>query len=199
VIVLRPPLTTVTLHAFGQPGSAVRPPARGPALTTCFARGCWAASSVRRAKAYVERAGAAQAVAALVGDGGHRPWLSSADQGTTCTSAIMVASRRVGLTIGAQQRAGRPRPGRRRSKPGGLDIRRLIHPRWNPLAEQIEQHGVLAGGGLLQQGRQGRGLGAGERRRGQDTFGPRASAASAVAGQEGRRGQRVTACISIQC
>jgi len=110
----------------------------------------------------VDQQGAAQARGCLGGDGGIAV-AQQFDQGAHVVAADHGGHQAGGLDR-AHQGAGGGAPGHG-AQPAGLHVGRLIHAGGDPLAEQVQQKGLLAGGGALQQLGEGLGLGGGEGQR----------------------------------
>ena len=104
----------------------------------------------------VDEQGAAQAAGGLGGDAG----IGAGQQGNQGGDVVAADHRgqQPHRCDRAQQGAGGAALGDR-AQPGGLDVGGLIHPRRDPLAQQLQQEGLFAGGGLLQQFGEGLGLG----------------------------------------
>jgi len=187
-------LEHVTLTGSGSPGLAVNHSAAAQRLHHLLRPGrLLAAGSSTSWKGVVGRAGC--------GSGPWPPrrrwrqsaWLQAGRQGTDVVAADHGGRRgwpRSGSAAGLSGLA--PGDG---VQPGALDIRRLIHPRWNPLAEQSKQHGRPRRRGVAPAGPSGSlGLGVRERQ-GQDTWARAPRLLAKLARRvEGGRGDR--ACIS---
>ena len=108
----------------------------------------------------VDQKGAAQAAGGLGGDRGIGAG-EQLDQGAHVVAADHGGQQSGGLQ-GAHQGAGGRALGHA-TEPARLDVGRFIHARRDAFAQKVEQEGLFAGGGLLQQLGQGLRLGGGQR------------------------------------